>query len=69
MVNPNLKVKTNATGRKMEGNDGKGSGSNMDPRMKAAVQAKLTNPDLNHYEALTAGGFDYQNPESVKSSI
>ena len=55
--NKGMKVKTNATGRKMVGNDGKGSGGqNEDPRMKAAVEAKLATPSLNPYQALVAGG-------------
>jgi len=59
-------VKTNASGRKRKARDGKGSGGqNEDPRMKAAVKAKLATPSLNHYQALVAGGFDFQfqNPE------
>ena len=63
------KYKTNASGRKMVGNDGKGSGANMDPRMKAAVKAKLADPSLNYYQALVNGGFDFQSPELNKTGL
>ena len=60
--------KTNATGRKRKGNDGIGSGSKKDKRMKAAVEAKLENPNLNHYQALTTqGGFDFGDPPLNKT--
>mmetsp|Transcript_26257 Transcript_26257/g.39552 ORF Transcript_26257/g.39552 Transcript_26257/m.39552 type:complete len:105 (+) Transcript_26257:1-315(+) len=41
-----------------------------DPRMNAAVQAKLEDPDLPLLEALAAGGFVFEdiNKPGVKSS-